>query len=502
MNENSIIWTVFILYLVVIFAIGFWSYKKSKTVVEFFLAGRRLGYWILSFSFFATYFSTAAFLGGGGAGFTFGFQWSSWLSFWHVLFAFLAWIIVAPKIRELSEKLRSLTIPDFLGFRYKSNLPRIIAAIIILFSFELYMTSIYKGIGHIFEEMLHVEYLLGILIAVIPVIIYTSLGGFRSVVLTDLIQGVIMFFGGIILFLLVLNAVGGWSEGIEKLKEVKPLGMDGSLLLETPGLAPPPIMEAGMVLAFIMSLTFAISIAQLASPQLVIRFYAARDKEIIRRGAILTPVIIGIFALTVFSIGPFAWLILPEYIESGDQLKMFFKNPDRIIPFIAMQLFPTGVNAFILTAIIAAAMSTINSLLLILATSLARDILQVIKKDLSEEKLLLTTRIATVIFAAIPVYLAVLMLEKGKIIVDIVGTAFSIITSAFLAPLIIGLYWKRGSAFGASISMILSTATCIVWYLKFYKVYWIYPVVPGLIVGILSYIIFSLLKPDKNQNMP
>ncbi len=497
MNETSLVWAVFIIYLIVIFSIGFWSYKRSKTVIEFFLAGRRLGYWILSFSFFATYFSTAAFLGGGGSGFTFGFQWSAWLSFWHVLFAFLAWIIVAPKIRELSEKLKSLTIPDFLGFRYKSNAPRLIAAIIILFSFELYMTSIYKGIGHIFEEMLHVKYLIGILIAVIPVIIYTSLGGFRSVVLTDLIQGVIMFFGGIVLFLLVLNAVGGWSAGIEKLKEVEPLGMSGELLLETPGLAPPPIMKAGMVLAFIMSLTFAISIAQLASPQLVIRFYAARNREIIRRGAILTPVIIGIFALTVFSIGPFAWLILPDYVDSADQIKMFFKNPDRIIPFIAMKLFPTGINAFILTAIIAAAMSTINSLLLILATSLTRDIIQVVKSEISEEKLLLTTRIATVLFAAIPIYLAVLMLEKGRIIVEIVGTAFSIITSAFLAPLVIGLYWNRGSAFGASVSMILSTITCIIWYLKFYKVYWIYPVVPGLIVGITSYIIFSLLKPDK-----
>lgn len=120
-----------------------------------------------------------------------------------------------------------------------------------------------------------------------------------------------------------------------------------------------------MVIPFVLSLTFAISIAQLASPQLVVRFLAAKDKKVIAHGMILTPLIIGIFALCVFSLGPFGWLVIPKYTD----VTSFLKDPDLVVPFIAMKLLPVGLNALILTAVIAAAMSTINSLVHLASTS-------------------------------------------------------------------------------------------------------------------------------------
>ncbi len=494
----EISWVVLVVYILAMLYIGYWSWKKTKTLEDYYIAGRQLGPWIIAFSFFGTYFSTAAFLGGGGAGFLFGFQWSAYLAFFHILFAILAWWLIAPRMRIYSEKLKALTIPDFFEFRYNSKLARLVASVIIIIFFEFYMISIYKGAGNLFQEMLGVSYLTGILITVIPVIIYTAMGGFRSVAVTDLIQGCIMFFGAILLFLLVMSYVGGWSEGIARLEEMKLLGkVPGTALTTLGGFGPPPILKAGMMVPFILSLTFAISIAQLSSPQLIIRFYAAKDERVISRGMILGPVLIGIFALTVFSIGPFAWLIIPELVPK-DQLMTYLKDPDLVVPFLVVNLFPPVVNAIILTAIVAAAMSTINSLLLVLATSLGRDILQVVKPDLKEDTVVSITRVMSFVFAFIPLLLAI---NPPGIIVTIVGVSFSVITAAFLAPLVLGLYWKGGTGTAAWVSMVVATIVCVLWYIYYYRVYWIYPVVPGLLVSVPLFILLSLVTKKPPQEV-
>ena len=369
-------------------------------------------------------------------------------------------------MRDYTEKLRSLTIPDFFEFRYNSKMSRIIAASIIIVFFEFYMISIYKGAGNLFQEMLGVSYITGILITIIPVMVYTAMGGFRSVTVTDLIQGVIMFVGAIALFFLTMHYVGGWSAGIEQIKSMTLLGkVPGEALTKLGGFGPPPILKAGMMVPFIFSLTFAISIAQIASPQLVIRFYAAKDQKVISRGMILGPLIIGVFGLAVFSVGPFAWLVIPDYVPA-DQIMNYLKDPDLVIPFMVMKLFPAGAGAFLLTAIVAAAMSTINSLLLVLATSLGRDIIHAIKPDMEELKVVSITRSMTFVLAIIPLIAAI---NPPGIIVTIVGVAFSVITAAFLAPLVLGLYWKGGTGTAAWISMIVATIVCIIWYLKYYR---------------------------------
>lgn len=494
--QNPASWVILIAYMAIILYIGYWGYRHTRTLEDYYIAGRNLGPWIIAFSYFGTYFSTAAFLGGGGTGFLMGFAWSGYLAFFHILFALGAWWLIAPKLRDYTEKLKSLTVPDFFEFRYGSKVPRIVASIIIIIFFEFYMISIYKGAGNLFQEMLGVSYLTGILITVIPVMIYTAVGGFRAVTLTDLIQGAIMILGAVILFILTLNFVGGWSAGIEGIKALTlPGDVPGVKLTEFGGYGPPPIMKAGRIIPFILSLTFAISIAQLSSPQLIIRFYAARDQKVISRGIILGPLLVGIFAIAVFSVGPFGWLIIPKMV-SPDKLMAYVKDPDLVVPFLVMKLFPRGIDALILTAIVAAAMSTINSLLMVLATSLGRDIIQALKPETSPSTVLSTTRVMAFVFAIIPLALAV---NPPGIIVTIVGLSFSVITAAFLAPLVFGLYWKGGTATAAWVSMVVATVTCVAWQLKFYPVYWIYPVVPGLIVSIPVYYIVSLFtrKPPK-----
>lgn len=488
MSQFAVSWIFVIAYILFMLWLGLKGYKESKTLEGFFLADRKLGPWIVSFSFFSTLLSTAAFLGGGGSGFLFGFAWPAYMFMFNVIFAVVPWIFIAPRIRIFTEKLKSMTIPDFFAFRYENQLVRVIASVVILVALEFNMIAAYKASGNLLQVLLDVPYVVGILIFLIPVIIYTFIGGFKAVAWTDFIQGILMLAGGIVLFLLVMQHVGGWSAGIAELSKLKLMGkIPGKVLLELGGFGPPPIMKAGMLTQFTLSLAFAICAANLGLPHLIIRFYAAKNVEVIRKGMIITPIIIGLFVFTVYSIGPFAWLIIPKYVPP-EALAQFLRDPDMVIPFLIQKLLPVGLNAFLLVAVVAAGQSTISSVIMVLVSALSRDIIQVAKPKIDERKLLNFTRWATVILGFVPFLLAI---KPPGIVVMIVGLAFSVIGSAFTAPLLIGLYWRGGTAHGAWMSMILSTITCIWWTLTYYQTLWIYPIIPGLIVGIASFVVIS-----------
>ncbi|WP_280959704.1 sodium:solute symporter family transporter [Archaeoglobus profundus] len=212
---------------------------------------------------------------------------------------------------------------------------------------------------------------------------------------------------------------------------------------------------------------------------------AARDRKVIAHGMILTPTIIGIFALCVFSLGPLGWLVIPKYTD----VTPFLKDPDLVVPFMAMKILPIGLNALVLTAVVAAAMSTINSLVHVASTSFVRDIVQNFT-NLDDTKALKLTRFMVAVFAVIPVLFA---LKPPSYIVDIVGLSFSVITSAFLIPLIFALYSKKVRGVSAAASMLVAVVVRGIWYYKFYKIYWIYPVVSGLISSLFTFVIIERL---------
>jgi len=133
-----------------------------------------------------------------------------------------------------------------------------------------------------------------------------------------------------------------------------------------------------------------------------------------------------------------------------------------------------------------------------LATALSRDIIQVVKPNIGDQKLIRITRWATIILGLIPFALAI---KPPGIIVVIVGFAFSVIASAFTGPLLIGLFWSGATAIGAWVSMILSTLTCIWWHFTYYKTLWVYPVIPGLIVGIISFVMISWFTPKPSEEI-
>ncbi|MEN3006980.1 MAG: sodium/proline symporter [Candidatus Methanosuratincola petrocarbonis] len=457
--------------------------RKNKAVVDFLLSNRSLGPVLLAFSYTTTYFSSAAFLGGGGMGFLLGFQWSTFLFFFHILFAVLAWALIAPKIKQFADLSNSMTVSEFLGTRYSSRALQLVSALVFIMFMEFYLISIFKGAGNILQVLLEIPYYQALLIVAVPALLYASIGGFRGNVAVSLLQGVLMISSALVLMGGILLRTGGWEDALSVLNAVRLSGWESGIsLLTFPGPAPSAVSAAGATLPYILSLTFAISFAQMTSPHMVVQFYSARDASVIRVGRAITPILIAVFAFAVFFAGPFGWAV----ISDPAAIRQCLANPDLVMPSIAVSLFGSGFGSLLLVPILAAAMSTLAPICIMLSGSLLRDVISAARPKASGRVFHL--RFATVLFGAVPLMLA---LNPPDIIVGIVGVAFSAISSAFFAPLIGGLYLKRGSRLGAIASVISAALTCIIWQLYFYSSSFIYPIIPGLLVGILVYLIFN-----------
>ena len=173
--------------------------RATKGLADYYVGGRSMGPIVIGLSFFATYSSTNSFVGFSGQAYDWGISWFLLIPF-IVGMQFLAWVVVAPKLRELTEKLDSLTVPDFIGFRFDSTPARVLAAIIVVFASLFYMTAVFKGIGNLLEAFLDIPYKTAIIIVFFIVMAYTIVGGFISVVRTDAVQGVLMIGAAVILF--------------------------------------------------------------------------------------------------------------------------------------------------------------------------------------------------------------------------------------------------------------------------------------------------------------
>lgn len=454
---------------------------RNRRVVDFLLSNKSLGPLLLAFSYMTTYFSSAAFLGGGGMGFVLGFQWSAFLFFFHVVFAVLAWTLIAPRIKHFTDLSNSLTVPEFLGSRYSSRLIQVVSAAVFVVFMEFYLISIYKGAGNILQVLLGVPYVQALLVVAIPALIYASISGFKGNVTVSLLQGVVMIASAALLICGIIVKTGGWENAVSRLSEVTLTG--GTSLVSFPGPVPSPIYAAGAALPYILSLTFAISFAQMTSPHMVVQFYSARNESVIRVGRAMAPVLVAIFAFAVFFAGPFGWLVITDPV----QLQRCMANPDLVIPSMAVSIFGNTFGSFLLVAILSAAMSTLAPICIMLSGSFLRDMVSVARPSAKDNVLVL--RLSTILFGMIPLILAA---NPPDLIVGIVGVAFSVISSAFFAPLIGGLYLKRVSKAGAVASVVAAAVTCVVWQYFLYPVYFIYPIVPGLIVGTVIYLVFNM----------
>lgn len=448
------------------------SFKlRQGTFSGFVLSDRNIAYpAVIGIAFTAAYFSAASFLGGGGYGLVAGMPWVVFCTFFHVAFACLAWLM-AGKIWAMAKLYDAKTVPQLLEKRYNSPTGKVILAAIMLLLYTVYLVPIFKGCATLFQGMIGVSYLHGLMIAVAIVAVYYAIGGLPAIIWIGFIQGILMLIGAVFLYGGIFSA-GGGSEIWQHIP---------ASVLSMQGLNVPWQKTLGMA--------FSISLGLLALPDLLIMIFSAKDRRVVRFAGIFGPLSIAVYALCIFSLGILAYGVL-----GTEQLAPLLKNPDGLVPFLATTFLPPGFDAIILLAAISAAMSTMSAIVLVTTTSLTSDILRYLHPEISDKKTLLLTRVVGVTILLIAAISAV---DVPQQIVPLVSVSMGVIACCVFVPLIFGLYWDRGTQTGFIASLLASFFSVVTW--NFYGNPIIHPVFIGLICGTVAYVVGSLATSQPSR---
>ena len=411
--------------------------RRTKGVADYFVGGRAMGPIAIGLSFFATYSSTNSFVGFSGQAYDWGVTWFLLVPF-VVALSLFAWIGVAPRLRTFTESLGSLTIPDFIGFRFGSPAARMLAAVIVIFASFFYMTAVFKGIGNLLEVFLDIPYRAAIIIVFFIVMLYTVAGGFISVVKTDAVQGLVMVVAAILLFRGVVAAAGGLDSA--------------AALANDPSTEPLLRWGGGVSVAVALGVVFAGTVKFAVEPRQLSRFYALESRAAIRRGVWVSTLAFVLVYSLLIPVGLYARNILPGGLA----------DTDMVVPNLLTTpgVFPAGVSAFLLLAMVAAAMSSLDSVLLVMASTAQRDIVGMLRPSGTERSVLAATRLYVALFALIT---AIIALNPPDRIVVLTALSGAIYGACFGPALLMGLHWRKGNGSATIASFATGLLVLLAW---------------------------------------
>ncbi len=460
---------VLIAYLVILLFIGYWGGKESRDVEGYYVAHKRLPAWVIAFSTNTTGESAWLILGLTGMGYLIGAH-AFWVILGEVLGVTLAWVLVARPFKEYTDRFNAITVPDYLENRFhdRSHTLRILSALIIFSMAAFYIAAQVTASGKAFESFVGTSYEMGAIIGAAIILYYTTVGGFKAVAYSDLLQGVLMVGCLFILPIVGITAAGGWTEMMSGLNSIDP-----SLLK--------PMGEHGMSgLGIASALGFiAIGFAFLGSPQLLIRFISAKSTDSITNGSIVSVVCAIIFDIGAIFSGMAGRVLFP-----------MLDDPETIYPIMSAELFPAAFTGIFLVVVLAAIMSTADSLLILASSAVVRDVIQkVFTPPWSENTFSHWGKGVTVILGLIALALA---LPEVRVIFWFVLFAWSGL-ACFTPVVLCSLFWKGTTLAGAIAGLVAGFGTTVLWVLVFKeRFYDLYEMIPGFAMGFLATILVSI----------
>jgi len=461
---------VLLAYGFVLIAIAHWSRRESRNVAGYYVAGKKLPAWVIAFSTNTTGESAWLLLGLTGMGYAVGIH-ALWIVLGEVLGVTLSWVVVALPFKEYTDRYDAITVPDYLEARFRDtrHVFRLISLIIILTMVTAYTAAQLTAIGKAFDAFLATGYGTGVVIGAVIILYYTSVGGFKAVAYSDLLQGILMFLGLLILPIVGFVAAGGWAAVMSGVFAENPalLRPMGELGLSVPGV----ISALGFV---------GIGFAFLGAPQLLTRFMSARSRQEIVKGSL-----IAVVCIIFFDIGAvFAGI-------AGRSLFPGLADPETILPIMSVELFPPIFTGIFLIIVLAASMSTVDSLLILASSAVVRDVIQkIFAPNISELRLSLFGKLTTVAIGAVAFVFAI---GEVRAIFWFVLFAWSGLASAFAPVVLCSLFWKRTTRAGAIAGMVAGFLTAVVWVVAFReRFYDLYEMIPGFAAGFVVTVGVSL----------
>ena len=449
---------IFTVYMLLVFALGIFLSRWVKSEGDFWVAGRSLNGFVGGCSIAATQISAGSVIG--SVGLWYGIGWA-WVWVWPLIS--VGYIVAVELIGPRMQRLNYYTIPDYLEARFGSNIPRAIAAIVITISFIAYIGAQTMAAGYIFRTLFGWPFVWGAIFFTGIYITYTILGGMFAVAYTDMVQVIVMAIGALISVPIILGQVGG----LETLNAVV-----HSIKSSMVGLGMPPFKLFGFFIVF--------GLFSMSAPQLLIRIVTVKDFRSAR--------------VAVWWAGLFNIIIITGFAVIGVGCMALFPNLaawDLASPQIASGVLPPLMGGLLLSALLAAMMSTTDSLLLTAGSAVAHDIYaKMINPEATEKQKLFIGRIASLLIGVIPFALIFTPYFKGALIQFIVASSVALAASTFFGPIIIGLSWTRATKEGCIWAMILGFIADSTW-LILKKPFGIHEVLVGLTVSLLVLIIVS-----------
>ena len=433
-----------LVFFAIMIGVGLYSRKQANSVDGFVLGGRRVGPWLTAFAYGTSYFSAVVFIGYAGQfGWKYGLS-STWIGIGNALIgSLLAWIVLGKRTKQLTQHIDSRTMPDFFGIRFSSQNLRIVALVIVFIFLIPYTAGVYKGISTLFEMGFDISYEYCVIAMALLTAVYVILGGYKATAINDFVQGIVMLFGIVVVIMAVINSQGGFTAAVGKLAE---LPANGATEAGSGGFAswfgPDPWNLLGVVI-----LT---SLGTWGLPQMVGKFYSITDESAIRRGTIISTLFAIVVAGGCYFLGGFGRLFDSPAIYNADGKIAF----DSIVPSM-LNTLPDVLIALVVLLVLSASMSTLASLVLTSSSTMTLDLIYRDKKANSQEvrsgeiddtvegdierRKVIVMRVLIVFFIAISLLIA---LNPPTFIAQLMGISWGALAGAFLAPFMLGLYWK------------------------------------------------------------
>jgi sodium/proline symporter len=465
----TVITLVFLIYLAVLAGLAIWSRRETHSVSGYFIAGKKLPPWVVAFSTNATGESGWLLLGLTGMGYAAGAQ-AFWVVAGEVVGIAAAWLLMSRKLKRLSDESDSITVPDVLAARFndKANVLRKISLLIILVMVGAYVAAQMVATGKAFDGFTDLDYSTGLLVGAAVIILYTLVGGYKAVAWTDLVQGVLMLLGLIIVPVIAIEAAGGWSAVVAE------LGAQDPGLLSAWG----PQGQSTAAMVGILSF-LAVGLPFVGVPQLMVRFMSARSEKSLVPAMVISVIVILLFDLGAVLTG-----------MAGRALFPGLEDPEGILPLISTDLLHPVLGGIMMVVVLAAIMSTVDSLLILASSAVVRDYWQQVRgSNLSDRALANRGKLVTVIIGIIGVTFA---LHQTPLIFWFVLFAWSGLGAAFGPVLLCALWYPGTNLAGAVAGMLGGFVTTVTWVL------WLKPhfndlleVIPGFVVGLALTVIVS-----------
>lgn len=482
--ENYDAWLIisFVVYTSGIIAIGLYSSKlRKKTSDDFVLANRELGPWASALSASASSESGWVMLGLVGEAYLYGAA-----AFWIVpgiaagyLFN---WYVIAERLRKSTLDTGAATLPQYIMHRYGRNSKalRFISVLIIALAMLAYVAAQMNAAGKTFEATFSLSYVWGVLLGAVIILTYTVTGGFRAICWTDIVQATFMVVALIGMPIVLLGKLGGYGDFLAMAQQVDPDMM--SFSYGKVGFA---------MIGFVVGL-LGIGLGYPGQPHVLSRFMATRDSDSLRKGA---KIALGwmVFAyLGAIFFGLFARI----YYHGGG-----LADAEKALPTACAELLPPIMAGFVVAAIVSAICSTADSQLIVVSSSISRDIMPMFRSKTADaatefKKTQWTDRVVLIILGLIAVALAA---RESRVIFDFVLYAWSGLGASFGPVVLLGLMWKKANKAGAIAGMLTGLIVTIVWYNVPMLKGALYELVPAFILALLATVVVSLMTQESNN---